>query len=452
MSDEQFSLVWNSFPRNLSSGLYTLLTDEQLVDVTLAAEGQILRAHKLILSVCSTYFRDLFKLLIDVLYIQVNSCKHPIVILKDVNYRDLSAMLHFMYQGEVNIKQEDIASFLKVAETLQIKGLTTESDEKLEDTLERNVEDFEDRFFDVEKDKSDLGSTDETNVSAISRLTHHITEKEQSTATRQNTTTENSTGGTRQFTEQTSNVTCHQYNCMEGDYNLPDTLTTFSETCKITGVPSRMEESPLDCTSDVNQPQEAKPEPLDYRMDTDTEARYKSYTTEKILHGDSEENAQQKQDYAPDMQLIPYNQNSQNQPFDFNNVTTFRGDFAYDTTNASSKGRRTVKGIPGSSLPLETTLRVVSELGPTLRMERGKVIRMYACPWCLRHFTRKENLKLHVRYIHGPLESLTCKLCGNKYKNSNSLRVHSYLYHNAKRDKQHGKSLTAGGDDGGGDA
>lgn len=38
-------------------------------------------------------------------------------------------MLHFMYQGEVNIKQEDIASFLKVAETLQIKGLTTESDD-----------------------------------------------------------------------------------------------------------------------------------------------------------------------------------------------------------------------------------------------------------------------------------------------------------------------------------
>lgn len=59
----------------------------------------------------------------------MNSCKHPIVILKDISYRDLSSMLHFMYQGEVNIKQEDISSFLKVAETLQIKGLTTGSDE-----------------------------------------------------------------------------------------------------------------------------------------------------------------------------------------------------------------------------------------------------------------------------------------------------------------------------------
>ncbi|KAL0115065.1 hypothetical protein PUN28_010564 [Cardiocondyla obscurior] len=410
MSDEQFSLVWNSFPRNLSSGLYTLLTDEHLVDVTLAAEGQILRAHKLILSVCSTYFRELFK---------GNSCKHPIVILKDVNYRDLSAMLHFMYQGEVNIKQEDIASFLKVAEALQIKGLTTESDERFKETFHKNEEDFEDRgFYEVEKDKCEPGNTDE-NGSTFGRLTHIV--KEQST-TRQSTSAEDVSSEEKSFTVQTSTITdaSHWQGCTVADYSVSDEQTAFNERSSSTDAPC--EEQPLDCTSDMSQPQSAKQEPLDYTMDTDTDSGYR-YMGEKILYTGNEN--------APKQGL--------------NDTVTYPSDFTYETANSSNKGRRTVKGIPGSSLPLETTLRVVSELGPTLRMEHGKVIRMFACPWCLRQFTRKENLKLHVRYIHGPLESLTCKLCGNKYKNSNSLRVHSYLYHNAKRNKS-SKSLTTGDD------
>ncbi|XP_071650189.1 uncharacterized protein [Temnothorax longispinosus] len=454
MSDEQFSLVWNSFPTNLSSGLYTLLTDEHLVDVTLAAEGQILRAHKLILSVCSTYFRELFKVYYSssdgcgsasaeapvICCTQGNSCKHPIVILKDVNYRDLSAMLHFMYQGEVNIKQEDIAGFLKVAEALQIKGLTTEADERFRESLGKNDEDFEDRdFYEMERDKCDPSGTDE-NVSTFGRLTHIV--KEQST-TRQSTSTDDISTRERPFTVQTSTVTdtCHWQSCTEADYNAPDARTAFSERSRSTDAPC--EEQPLDCTSDVSQPQSTKHEPLDYTMDTDTDSGYR-YTAEKILYTGNENVP--KQDITPDTQLVPYNQNSQTQPFGLSDTATYPSDFTYETANSSNKGRRTVKGIPGSSLPLETTLRVVSELGPTLRMEHGKVIRMYACPWCLRQFTRKENLKLHVRYIHGPLESLTCKLCGNKYKNSNSLRVHSYLYHNAKRDK--GSKSLAAGDDG----
>ncbi|XP_020289725.1 protein bric-a-brac 2-like isoform X2 [Pseudomyrmex gracilis] len=408
MSEEQFSLVWNSFPRNLSSGLYTLLADEQLVDVTLAAEGQILRAHKLILSVCSTYFRDLFK---------GNSCKHPIVILKDVNYRDLSAMLHFMYQGEVNIKQEDIASFLKVAETLQIKGLTAETDEKLEEGLRKNVEDFEEQLFE-EKDKSTPCNMDE-NDSTFDRLSHTI-EKRQSTKRPKNTLQIST--NRKVFVSSNIHDTNNRESCIEDNYNLPDTPSKFNERCRsMDKSPRNTEEQPLDCTSDVNQLQEAKQEPLDYTLDMDTDqSRYKSYTAERIFY-DPKENIQKQ---------------------GLNNAT-FQNDITYDTTNPSNKIQSAAKDIPSSSLPLETTLRVISELGPTLRMERGKVVRMYACPWCLRHFTRKENLKLHVRYIHGPLETLTCTLCGNKYKNSNSLRVHSYLYHNAKRDK-HGKPLTVG--------
>ncbi|XP_049828431.1 longitudinals lacking protein, isoforms H/M/V-like isoform X4 [Schistocerca gregaria] len=112
---EQFSLRWNNFHSNLVSGFHALLQEVELVDVTLAAEGQFIQAHKIVLSVCSPYFKQLF---------QVNPCKHPIVILKDVGHKELIAILQFMYQGEVNVRQEELADFLKTAELLQIKGLT----------------------------------------------------------------------------------------------------------------------------------------------------------------------------------------------------------------------------------------------------------------------------------------------------------------------------------------
>ncbi|XP_076260631.1 uncharacterized protein LOC143196649 isoform X2 [Rhynchophorus ferrugineus] len=115
---DQFSLCWNNFHANLSSGFHNLLKDEDLVDVTLAADGKFMKAHKTVLSVCSPFFKELFR---------VNPCKHPIVILPDVNYDALKSLLQFMYQGEVSVSQEEIPTFMKVAETLKVKGLTDNS-------------------------------------------------------------------------------------------------------------------------------------------------------------------------------------------------------------------------------------------------------------------------------------------------------------------------------------
>lgn len=61
MEGEQFSLCWNNFHTNLSSGFHSLFKDEDLVDVTLAADGKFLKAHKTVLSVCSPFFKDLFR-------------------------------------------------------------------------------------------------------------------------------------------------------------------------------------------------------------------------------------------------------------------------------------------------------------------------------------------------------------------------------------------------------
>ncbi|VVC86165.1 unnamed protein product [Leptidea sinapis] len=58
---DQFSLRWNDFHANLAQSFQALLDEEDLVDVTLAAGGQYVHAHKVILSVCSPYFKELFK-------------------------------------------------------------------------------------------------------------------------------------------------------------------------------------------------------------------------------------------------------------------------------------------------------------------------------------------------------------------------------------------------------
>lgn len=47
------------------------------------------------------------------------------VILKDVTHSIMSELLQFMYQGEVNVKQAELQSFMSIAESLQIKGLAT---------------------------------------------------------------------------------------------------------------------------------------------------------------------------------------------------------------------------------------------------------------------------------------------------------------------------------------
>ncbi|KAL4707183.1 hypothetical protein ACJJTC_009947, partial [Scirpophaga incertulas] len=120
-SDEQFSLCWNNFHANMSAGFHGLLSRGDLVDVTLAAEGRLLQAHKLVLSVCSPYFQEMFK---------INFYFLVSVFLKDVSHSALRDLLQFMYQGEVNVKQEELASFISTAEQLQVKGLTGNQNEE----------------------------------------------------------------------------------------------------------------------------------------------------------------------------------------------------------------------------------------------------------------------------------------------------------------------------------
>ncbi|CAH2035924.1 unnamed protein product, partial [Iphiclides podalirius] len=120
-SPQQFCLRWNNYQSNLANCFDQLLQTESFVDVTLACEGQSLKAHKVVLSACSPYFQTLF---------MDNPCRHPIIIMRDIKYCDLKAVVDFMYRGEINVSQDQITALLKVAEMLKIRGLTDVSGEQ----------------------------------------------------------------------------------------------------------------------------------------------------------------------------------------------------------------------------------------------------------------------------------------------------------------------------------
>ena len=60
-ASQKFCLKWNNFQNSVTSVFDNLRQDEELVDITLCCEGKKIKAHRMMLSACSPYFRELFK-------------------------------------------------------------------------------------------------------------------------------------------------------------------------------------------------------------------------------------------------------------------------------------------------------------------------------------------------------------------------------------------------------
>ena len=120
---EKLCLQWNDFKANVNSAFGRLRDDKEFTDVTLVCEdGQHLEAHKLILSASSPLFEKI---------LQNGKHPHPLIYLKGFKSKDFEAILDFLYFGEANVYQENLDSFLAIAEELKLKGLTDQTSSDL---------------------------------------------------------------------------------------------------------------------------------------------------------------------------------------------------------------------------------------------------------------------------------------------------------------------------------
>merc|ERR1712126_437547 len=127
--DDKFNLTWKDYQTNASKKFGSLRHEDKLNDVTLVSDDHVqISAHKVVLSSCSRYFKDIFI---------KNRHSHPMLCLVGVNLKEVNYVLDYIYHGEVQIHQDNLNSFLEIAQKFQLEGLVgqTENETKLDDSI-----------------------------------------------------------------------------------------------------------------------------------------------------------------------------------------------------------------------------------------------------------------------------------------------------------------------------
>merc|ERR1719189_1778689 len=109
---EKFCLKWKDFFSNVSQSFGKMRNEEYLHDVTLVGDDHTqISAHKLVLSACSEYFKEIFKR---------NKHSKTLMCLEGLSKQDLKNVLDYMYNGEIQIYQEELDRFLSVAQRFKL--------------------------------------------------------------------------------------------------------------------------------------------------------------------------------------------------------------------------------------------------------------------------------------------------------------------------------------------
>ncbi|XP_069186664.1 protein abrupt isoform X5 [Procambarus clarkii] len=379
-ADQQFCLRWNNFHTNITSAFESLRDDEDFVDITLACEGRQIKAHKMVLSACSPYFRSLLK---------GNPCQHPIVFLKDVTFANLTSILDFMYHGEVNVSHNELATFLKTAEALKVRGLA--EDEKKKDAENYN----ESSSPPPPRDPPDPGSPrpEEGSSAPDTHLSDSPPPKRQ---------------------RRRSGASLH---------SAEDTNETVLSEAR----DSSVKNEPQDFNEEEDMLSQSVEQDL-IKTDIDDSEERSFGPSESVTISRSQAAMQQLQEsfgsFLPGMGQSP----------------GFLPQGATDMPRPPPYPLEGVQGLPPgiSALPGPSMSQGAASQDASQGGRRSLLHTACVCPYCNKVISNKYNLKTHILDKHTvQTERFPCELCGRIYSTKHSLATHTSTVHRGDRAAHH---------------
>ena len=116
MDTEKCNINWHTYSDHLRDMLFEMKNSDELTDVTLVCDDKKqFKAHKIVLSACSSVFKSIINDLPQ------NS---SVIYLRGIQHQEMESILEFMYLGVATFYQERMNEFLNVANSLEIKEIS----------------------------------------------------------------------------------------------------------------------------------------------------------------------------------------------------------------------------------------------------------------------------------------------------------------------------------------
>uniref|UniRef100_A0A1B6D500 BTB domain-containing protein n=1 Tax=Clastoptera arizonana TaxID=38151 RepID=A0A1B6D500_9HEMI len=409
-SIDLFCLKWTSHESTLISKLDALLSNENFCDCTLAAEGQHLNVHKFVLSACSPYFESLLNLY---------PTERPIIILKDITYDELKAMVEYMYKGEVNILQDQLDTFIKSAESLQISGLSgNDNDNKIANSSQ--IESLS-RKPSVPPPAPQIMVKSSPAPTVARRGSDSSRDGATSPSLRKKRRMQQLSNG--EDANQTISVTRKTPNAQSTPVNVPSTPVT---------IPSPIVPDLANPKSEYDQSDPVPPESglLKEKIEPMTEillepkTEYIEYLNDDADIEDLTLDDDEDDEINMSEQAGPSHETDQNYDWSMTGEQIGSGDEVFMAASNAVNAQRDAQGERHVNRKSETNFELIKTLNDTVHI----------CTTCGRHYSYASSLYTHQKYECGKDPSFKCMICGSTYHHKHRLKYHMQTKHSVAKD------------------